>query len=188
MKVPIEISARHVHLSKDDLYKLFGKNYILKIKNQLSQPGQFAAKETLTIKNGKNIIENVRIIGPCRNISQVEISKTDAIKLKLNPPVRVSGDIDGTPGLILIGPKGKMILKKGVIIAKRHLHISPEEAKKNNLLDKQIISIKVAGERSIVYNEVIVRSRENIDKLSFQLDTDEANAGGIQNGDYGEIV
>lgn len=188
MKIPIEVSARHLHLCQDDMDKLFGKNHELEIKKNISQPGQFAAAETLTIESSGKKIEDVRIVGPIRKHSQVEISLTDAYHLDVFPPIRLSGDIEGTPGITLVGPKGKINLQNGLIVAKRHLHISPQDAQKLHLKHKDSISIKTTGERSVVFNQVIVRSKEGEDELSFQLDTDEANAAGVKNGDVGEIV
>jgi len=188
MSIPIEISARHIHLTHEDMEKLFGKNYNLKIKKDVSQPGQFAAEETLTIENNNQKIEHVRIVGPERKESQVEISLTDAYHLEVNPPVRLSGEIEGTPGITLSGPVGKIQLKKGLIIAKRHLHISPLDAGKLKLKHKDIVSVRTKGERAVIFNEVVVRSRKGKDEMSFQLDTDEANAAGVKNGDLGEII
>ena len=187
MKIPIELSARHIHLCKDDLEILFGKDYSLTVLKNISQPGQFAAKETVNISNKTNTISNVRIVGPLRDESQVEISKSDAYALKINPPIRISGEIENTPGITITGPSGEVILQKGVIIAKRHLHLSEEEAKKMNLNHKDNISINIFGERSLIFNEVIIRSRKGIDKMAFHLDTDEANAANVISGDYGEI-
>lgn len=186
-KVPIEISARHIHLSQKDLETLFGPNYKLKVKNSISQPNQFASQETLNLINQDKKIENVRIVGPIRSASQVEIAKTDAIKLGLQPPIRVSGNITGSPGITLENPinKKKLKLQEGVIIAQRHLHASEKEAKSLNLKNNQLISIKVSGERALVFNQVIVRAGKE-HRLSFQLDTDESNAAG--NPIFGEIV
>jgi putative phosphotransacetylase len=188
MRVPIEISARHIHLKKTDLELLFGKGYELKVLRDITQPGQFACRETVTIKNGINEINNVRIIGPCRDYTQVELSKTDAHNLSMDVPIKNSGEINDTPGICILGPKGRLIIKNGVIIPERHLHISPDEAKKLNLRHLQLISISISGKRSLIFNNVVVNSRQNIDKLSFQIDPDEANAADVKNGDYGEIV
>ncbi|MCD6471321.1 phosphate propanoyltransferase [bacterium] len=188
IKIPIEVSARHVHLSRKDLDKLFGKGYQLtKIKN-LSQPEQFAAKETITIKGKRGEIKNVRILGPVRQKTQVEISKTDAINLKIEAPVRLSGNLKNSGGCILIGPKGKIKLKEGVIIAWRHLHIEPKLAKKYNLKNGQFVSIKVKNtKRSLTFHNVIVRVSPKF-RLAFQIDTDEANAAGIDKFGEGELI
>lgn len=189
IKIPIEISARHLHLSQCDLDILFGRGYKLRTYIELSQPGEFAAKESITIRGPKSKYTNVRIIGPLRDETQLEISISDSYYLGIfTPPVLVSGDLKKSAGGInIIGPKGEINLKKGVIIAKRHLHISPVMAKKLNLKHLDLISIKTTSVRSIIFNNVVVRSRPNKDKLSFQIDTDEANAAGIKKGDWGEV-
>ncbi len=186
MKIPIEISARHVHLSKKDLKKIFGKDYKLKSLKKISQPGQFAAKEKVKLINKKNKLD-ARIIGPIRKKSQCEISITDAYKLKIKkiPPIRISGNLKGAPKITIKGPKGKT--KIPVIIAKRHLHLTKEQAKKLKLKNKQKISIKTKGKRSIMFNEVIVRAGDE-NYLAFQIDTDEGNAAGIKDKTFGEIV
>jgi len=186
MKIPIEISARHIHLCRKDIDILFGKNYQLQILKEISQTGQFATQETLTLINKENKIENVRIIGPERNESQVEISITDCYKLKVTPIIRISGDIKGTPGITIQGPKGKVQLKQGVIVSKRHLHISEEQNKKFNFKNNQTISIKVKGERGLIFDNVVVRLGQG-NNLSFQIDTDEANSAGIIGKGEGEI-
>jgi putative phosphotransacetylase len=186
-KVPIETSARHIHLSQKDLENLFGQNYELKVKYMLSQPNQFAAQETLTLINKDKKMENVRITGPARGKTQIELAKTDAIKLNLQPPTKVSGDIKGSLGIIienLINNK-KIKINEGVIIAQRHLHLSEQEAKDFNLKNNQVISIKVSGERALIFNNVIVRAGKE-HSLSFQIDTDESNAAG--NPSSGEII
>lgn len=186
--VPIEVSARHVHLSKKDLAKLFGKNYLLKRYKNLSQPGQFAAKETVDIMFGTRRINNVRVLGPERNETQLEISLSDCHKLGIKVPVRRSGDLIESAGLTVIGPKGKIDLHRGVIVAARHLHIEPKLAQKYNIKDKQTVAIGISGPRAIIFNKVLVRSRNNIDKLSFQVDVDEANAAGISKNTTGELI
>lgn len=185
MKIPVEISARHIHLSQEDFEKLFGKSSQMSILSKISQPGQFAAKETLTISNGNNKIQNVRIVGPARKKSYAEISKTDAYKLKINPPVRVSGDLENTPKITVTNKNKK--IKISVIISKRHLHVSEEQAKQLGLENKQIISIKTKGERGLIFDNVVVRAGPG-NWLAFQLDTDEGNAAGIQGKTFGEII
>lgn len=188
IKIPIEVSARHVHLAKKDLDKLFGKNYRLTKLRNLSQPGEFAAKETVEIKGNKGEIKNVRIVGPVRQKTQVEISKTDAINLKINAPVRLSGDLKKSGSCTLIGPKGKIKLKEGVIIAHRHLHIEPKLAKKYNLKNGQFVSIKVKNTiRSLTFHNVIVRISPKF-RLAFHIDTDEANAVGIKKHGTGILL
>lgn len=190
MKIPIEVSARHIHLSQQDLDILFGKNYQLQKEKDLLQPRQFAAKETVKIIGKKNSFDNVRIIGPVRSQTQLEITITDSYFLGINPPgVKISGDLaDSTGGLEIVGKIEKIKLEKGIIVAKRHLHIEPDKAKKINIKDGDEISIEIIGIRSVIFNQVVVRSKADIDALSFQLDTDEANASGVKTGDFGEIV
>jgi len=188
IKIPIEISARHIHLSRADLDILFGKNYQLTIKKEISQPGQFSAEEQVEIQGSKGTIEKVRIVGPLRKNTQVELSITDCYKLGIDPIIKASGDIQNTSVALIIGPVGKVKLSTGVIVSQRHLHIEPTLAKNNNLKDLQVISIKTSGQRSVIFNNVIVRSREGIDTLSFMLDTDEANAAGIVDNQFGEII
>lgn len=184
MKVPIEISARHIHLSQKDHDVLFGKNYQLKEYKKISQPSQFSAQETVSVQGPKQTLQNVRIVGPIRLQTQLELSKTDAYNLGIDPLIRVSGDLQGTTGgVTIIGPNGQINLSSGIIIAQRHLHIEPELAEKFNLQHGQIISIKTSGQRSIVFNEVVIRSRQDQDSLALHLDTDEANAAGVKNGE-----
>lgn len=186
-RIPVGVSNRHIHLSEEDLARLFGENYQLEVLKPLSQPGQFAAKETVTIQGPKNSIEKVRILGPVRGMTQVEVSRTDCYFLGIDAPVRMSGDIEGTPGIIIIGPKGKIEIPKGVIVAKRHVHFSPEEAERFGVKDKQKIRLRVPGERGLIFDEVIARVHPNF-RLDCHLDTDEANAAGLKNGDFVELV
>ena len=186
-KILTEVSIRHVHLAEKDFKKLFGDNYKLHPLKDLSQPGQFAAKETVDLINKGREIKNVRILGPLRKETQVELALTDAYHLKINPPLRMSGDLEGTPGIKIRGPKGTITLKKGVIIAKRHLHISIEQAKKLKLKNGQKIKIKIPGERNLTFGEIIVRVSDKYD-LAFHIDSDEGNAAGINGKTYGEIV
>lgn len=186
VKVQVEISARHIHLSKEDFEKLFGKNKKLEPVKKLSQPGEFASKNKVEIINGKGKL-NARILGPLREHSQAEVSLTDAYTLKLNPlpKVRLSGDIHGTTNVTVKGPKSK--IKIPAIIAQRHLHCSEEQAKKLKLKEHQIISVKINGQRKITFHNVLVRISKKYD-LAIHLDTDEANAAGISEKTFGEIV
>lgn len=186
-KILIEVSARHIHLSQDDLEILFGNGYELSEYKKLSQTGEFAAEEKLVIVGPKSKIKGVRIIGPVRTDTQVEVSKTDGHKLGVIPPVRVSGDIKGTPGIKIIGPGGEVELEKGLILTQRHIHMSEADANKYNVHNQQEVSVKVEGERELIFNKVIVRVKDNFN-TSFQIDTDEANAGLINNGDSGELI
>ncbi len=186
-RIPIEISARHIHLSQKDIDILFGENYQLKKFKDLTESPEFAAQETLDIfYNGKRI-SGVRIIGPSRNETQVEISLTDAINLGLNPPIKVSGDLEGTPGLVLIGSRGKVELKKGVIIAWRHIHCNPHEAEKLGFKDRMMVSVKCGGDKGLTFHNVIIRVDQD-DKLCMHLDTDEGNAAGIIKRGEGELI
>jgi putative phosphotransacetylase len=188
MKVPIEISARHIHLSKEDCEKILGGVCIFNYKKALSQHGQYAAEETIDLVNGDRIIKNVRVLGPPREETQVEIAQSDAFALHLmNVPLRLSGDTADTPGITLRGEKGDIEIKKGVIIAKRHMHISTTQAKEAGLHDGQAVQIKIPGERGIIFENVIVRVRDDFE-LAVHLDTDEANAAGVTMGTIGEII
>jgi putative phosphotransacetylase len=181
MKVLVEVSNRHVHLSEKHVKTLFGE---LHLKKDLSQPGQFAAEETVNLINGERIIKNVRILGPGRDQTQVEISTTDAINLKIEPILRMSGDLKNTPGITIEGPNGKIKLNEGVIIAQRHLHTTPKDATKMSLKNNQKISVDVG---SVIFKNVVVRISENY-KTAVHLDTDEGNAAGIKFNAKGTII
>ncbi len=182
------VSNRHVHLSREDLDLLFGKGYALTPTKDLGQPGQFACKEMVTIVGPKGSIENVRILGPERKDTQIEISLTDAFKLGVMPPVRDSGDIEGTPGITIIGPNGKLEKEKGVIIAKRHVHMHPSDAEKFGVKDKDIVKVIVEkGDRRLIFDDVLIRVSEKF-ALEFHVDTDEANAALLKTGDIVYIV
>lgn len=187
IKIPVEVSARHCHLAKQDLEKLFGEGYEFKKIKQLSQPSDFACEETVSIKNYSNVLENIRIVGPLREQTQVEISKTDAFKLGANPPIRLSGDLKNSDGVILAGPAGEVELKEGLIVAKRHLHCATDEAKKLGLKNGDVISVKISGERPVIFENVIVRIRGDY-KLCMQIDTDEGNACGLDKKGEGIIL
>jgi putative phosphotransacetylase len=186
-KTLVEISARHIHLSEKDFEKLFGKNKTLAPIKKLSQIGEFASEEKVTLMNKDKKINDVRILGPFRKNSQAEISLTDAYHLKLNPlpKVKVSGDLANATKILVKGPKSS--IKIPVIIAKRHLHCSIEEAKKLKLKNNQKVSVKIFGERELIFKEVVVRIAENF-RLSLHLDTDEGNAAGIMGKTFGEII
>lgn len=186
-KIPIGVSARHVHLAQAEVEQLFGENYQLTPKFELSQPGQFAAEETVVIAGPKGSIERVRILGPARSLSQVEVSWTDAMKLGLKPPLRISGDIQGSSPVTLIGPKGSVVLNEGLIIAQAHIHMSPADSARFQVVDGQSVQIKVEGIRPIILSNVVIRVSERY-RLEMHIDTDEANAGLIQQGTLAEIV
>jgi len=180
--VPVGVSNRHIHLSAEHVEILFGKGYELTPMKDLSQPGQFACKETLTIV-GPSLrpIENVRVLGPVRSASQVEISRTDSFTLKVKPPVRESGDIAGSAPVTIIGPKGVVTLKEGCIIANRHIHMSLEEGAAFGLKDGDYVDVEVNGERRTKFYDVQVRVNKAF-SLEMHIDTDDANAAGIGNG------
>ncbi|MFH1656764.1 MAG: phosphate propanoyltransferase [Candidatus Nealsonbacteria bacterium] len=187
MYIPIEISAKHIHLCQRDLDKLFGRGYKLKKLRNLTLPKEYACKEVLDIKIEKKVLERVRVVGPVRENTQAEISMTDAVKLGINPPINESGDLRNSVGAILIGPKGKVKIKKGVIVAWRHIHCNSKEAEKLGIRNKQLISVEVKGKRAITFHNIIVRIKDNY-KLSMHLDTDEGNAGGINKKTKGILL
>lgn len=179
-KVIIETSARHVHVTKEDLETLFGKGYTLTPKKDLSQPGQFACAERVTLVGPKNELKNVSILGPERNATQVEVSLTDARTLGVTALVRESGDIEGTEGITLVGPAGQVTLTKGVIAAKRHIHLDPKTAEEFSLSDKQIVNVEVKTEdRSLVFGDVVIRVSASY-APAMHIDTDESNAAAIK--------
>lgn len=185
--VPAAVSNRHVHLCRADIDRLFGAGYQLTPVKPLSQPGQFAAKETITLYGPKGSIAGIRVLGPERSDTQIEISVTDSFKLGIKPVVRMSGKVEGTPGGRMETAFGSAELAQGVMVSARHLHLSARQAEQLNLKDGQVISLKSTGERAIVLENVIVRSGEGHD-LEVHLDMDEANAAIIRNGDLMEIV
>lgn len=187
-KVLVETSARHAHVSEADLAILFGEGYELTVKKMLSQPGQFASNERVTVVGPKGELAGVSILGPVRKSTQVELALTDARKIGLIAPVRESGDIANTPGCKLIGPKGEVEITEGVIAAKRHIHFTPADAAEAGVQDKQVVSVKVDTDgRSLVFGDVVVRVNENF-AAAMHIDTDESNAAGCAGVVYGEIV
>lgn len=185
-EIPIAVSARHVHLSKKDLAILFGEAYTLHKRKDLSQPNQFAAEETVTIAGTKEAIYNVRILGPLRNQSQVEISRTDAIKLGVRPPIRQSGNLTDTSPITLIGPKGSLYLHEGLIIAQAHIHMHPTDAERFDVQDGQFVRVNLRTERPITFEKVLIRVSPSY-RLEMHIDTDEANAGMVQSGQFGTL-
>ncbi len=187
LKVPVGVSNRHLHLSQSDLEVLFGEGYQLSEMKPLSQPGQYAAQETVKVIGPKGSFPKVRILGPVRPRTQVEISKTDSFVLGVTPPIRDSGDINGSAAIILEGPQGRVELKEGLIIAQRHLHMHTDEAASLGLKDKEWISIKLEGERALTFDRVLVRAHPQFAR-DLHIDIDEANAAGVVTGDGGVIV
>ena len=173
-KIPVGVSNRHIHLTRQDLDLLFGKGY---------EPGQFAANETVTIRGAKGEFEKVRILGPLRKKTQVEISMTDSFRLGVKAPIKESGKIEGTPGIEIIGPKGNIIIDQGTIVALRHIHMTNAQAKSMGVVDGQFVDVQVYGQRKATISKVLIRVSDSF-VLEMHLDTDEANAVGIKNGDF----
>lgn len=186
-KILIETSARHVHLCQEDLETLFGKGAQLTCKKELSQPGQFACNERVTLVGPKKELANVSILGPVRPKTQVEVSYTDARTLGVSAPLRESGDVAGTPGLKLVGPAGDVEIAEGVIVAKRHIHMTPEDAANYGVENGQIVSVKVESERSAVLGDVVIRVSPKF-SLAMHIDTDEANGAAAFGACYGELI
>ena len=185
--IPVGVSSRHVHLSAADLATLYGTGHSLQKQRDLSQPGQYAAMETVTLVGPKGCLERVRVLGPLRERTQVEISRSDAIHLGLNPPVRESGNLDGTLGVTIVGPQGPVPLREGLIVARRHIHMSPAEAEGFGLKDGENVRILAGQERNLVFDQVTVRVKPGF-ALELHLDTDEANAAGLGNGDTARLL
>ena len=180
MKIKVGVSNRHVHLTKEDYVALFCSD-VIEVRNPLNQPGEFASNSTVTIKSESGrILENVRILGPFREYSQVEVSKTDAIYLKLNPPVRKSGDVGGSAPITIIGPKGELNLKEGLIIANRHLHLDNDMARELGLVDNQVINVNINTEKKGSIEVIAKVTKEAY--FEIHLDTDDANGFLIENG------
>ena len=187
-KIPVGISARHLHISQEHLDMLYGKGHQLKPVKDLGQPGQFACEETVDLVTEKGSFKKVRILGPVRPKTQIELALTDAMKLGLKIPVRDSGDHSGSPGLTLVGPKGEVKLEAGVIAACRHIHMTPADAAAYGVKDKEFVSVRVGdADRCLVFDKVLVRVHDSF-ALEMHLDTDEANAAAARNGDAVEIV
>ncbi len=185
--VPVGISNRHIHLSKSDLERLFGAGYSLTIKKALSQPGEFACEEVLDIKVGERMIKGVRVLGPTRRQTQVEVSASDARRLRTKAPVRASGDLAGSAPVTIIGPKGSIDLSEGLIIANRHIHLTSSDAAKYGIRDKDIISVRWNGEKGGVLDGVCCRVNENY-SYEMHIDTDDASAFMLNNGDQLEMI
>lgn len=187
MQIPVGVSNRHIHLSPEHVEALFGGGYSLAPMRELSQKGQFAAQETVTLIGPKGFIQNVRILGPSRGVSQVEISRTDGFLLGVHPPVRLSGQIEDTPGITVVGAKGTVILQEGLIVAKNHVHMSPEEAATFEVAHGDRIIVQTLGDRPLLFADVIVRVSDRF-SLDFHIDTDEANAACLNTGDLVRMI
>lgn len=186
-EIIVETSARHVHLKQEDIEILFGKGHTLTPKKDLSQPGQFACEERVEVVGPKKSIANVIILGPARPESQVEVSLTDARTLGVNAMIRESGDIEGTEGCKIVGPCGEVVLDKGVIAAKRHLHLTPADAEEIGVVNKQIVKVKINGSRPLIFDDVVVRVSDKFARF-MHIDTDEANAAGATPNIVGEVI
>ena len=183
--IPLEASGRHVHVTKEQAMILFGHG--LTPKRPLSQPGQYLSNERLTVKGPKGEFQNVAVLGPERKEAQVEISLTDARTLGVTPPIRPSGDVANSPGCVLIGPKGTVTIPQGIIAAQRHIHMTPEDASRFHVTDKQVVSLKTFTSRPVVFEDVLVRVSKDY-ATYVHLDYDEANACGFHDGDLGRIL
>lgn len=184
--VPIGISNRHIHLSQEHIEQLFGKGHTLTKTKDLSQPGQFACEETVTLIGPKGSMPGVRVLGPARNASQVELAATDTFKLGVKPPVRDSGKLEGSPGIEVEGPVGKVHLDQGVIIAARHIHMTPEQAAEHSLKDGDHVQVRISGVRGGILEHVLIRVSANY-ALDMHIDTDEGNAFGLTTGMQAEV-
>lgn len=185
--VPIGVSNRHIHLSAEDLEALFGSGHELHPEKMLRQPGHFAAAEKVDVVGPKSTIKGVRVLGPLRSQTQLELSLTDARVLGVEIPIRESGKLNDTPGIELVGPAGSVQISSGAIAAQRHVHLSPEQAKEAGVKSGQFVRLRIPGERGLVFENVLVRSGEGHEK-EVHLDTDEANAAGLKNGMEVEIL
>ncbi len=185
--VPVGLSNRHIHLTKEHLDILFGEGYKLTKMKDLSQPGQYAANEKVDVVGPKGTLKGVRILGPTRKETQIEISLTDSFVLGVTPPVRDSGDLTDSPGSKIIGPKGEVTIDKGIIAAARHIHMHTSDAENFGVTDKEIVSVKVEGKRGLVFNNVLVRVHKEY-ALEMHVDIDEGNAAGLKNGSMVELL
>jgi putative phosphotransacetylase len=186
-KVEVGISNKHLHLSQADVELLFGKGHQLTPIKELKQPGQYAAEEKVDVIGPKGKISGLRVIGPARPETQIEISLTDSRMLGINPPIRQSGNLKDTPGAKIIGPAGEVDLDHGIIVALRHIHLSPSEAASASVKDGELVDVNTYGTRPLIFEDVIVRSGDAHAK-EFHVDTDEANAAGLSNNDLVDII
>jgi acetate kinase len=182
----VEVSAHHIHLTQEHVEALFGQGHQLTKHADLSQPGQYACKEQLAIVGPKGRIERVRVLGPARRYTQIEIAMTEQFKLGVAPPIRESGDIADTPGCTLESPAGSVTVDRGVICALRHVHMTPEDALRYGVRDKSFVRVRIAGDRELVFGDVLVRVDPNF-ALAMHIDTDEANAANVKTGAQGYI-
>jgi putative phosphotransacetylase len=185
--VPVGLSNRHIHVNEADLYVLFGEGYELKKFKDLSQPGQYAAEEKVDVVGTKGTLKGVRILGPVRKETQIEISLADGFVLGITPPVRDSGDLIDSPGVKIAGPKGEVVIEKGVIAAARHIHMHTSDAENFGVVDKEVVSVKVEGKRGLVFDNVLVRVNKEY-ALEMHVDVEEGNAAGLKNGSMVELL
>ena len=187
MMLPIALSNKHLHVSQEHLETLFGKGYELTKMKDLSQPGQYACEEKVDIVGPKGTFIGVRILGPVRPETQIEISISDGFKLGIQAPLRDSGKTEGTPGAKIVGPKGEVTIDKGIIVASRHIHMYTDDAEEFGVKDKDIVSVKVEGPRGLIFNNVLVRVHPEF-ALEMHVDVEEGNAGGIKNGQMVALI
>lgn len=188
IRIPIAVSARHAHLSQATIEQVFGIGHRLRPRTWLSQTGQFAAQETVSLVGPKGRLDNVRVMGPPRDRDQIELSRTDETILGIEAPVRLSGDLTSTPGIIVEGPAGRRSLQNGVISARRHIHMNPQDADRLGVRDGQTVQVRIdSSDRDLTFGDVTVRVRPDF-RLELHLDTDEANAAGIVNGAWAELL
>jgi putative phosphotransacetylase len=187
-KIPVGVSARHAHVTQAHLEILYGEGHQLTVHTPLYQPGAFAAKETVTIVGRRmRAIEDVRILGPVRDYSQVELARTDAIRLGLDPPIRDSGDVAGSEPIVLIGPKGSIALKEGAICATRHIHMTPQYAESFGIREDHLLKVRIPGERALTFENIRPKISPGY-VLQMHLDTDDSNAAGLRGGEAVEIL
>ncbi len=186
--IPVEVSNHHVHLTRDSLDILYGKGYELTKLRDLSQPGEFASNERVSIVGANmRVIEKVRILGPLREYTQAELSITDGFFLGLDLPTRISGNIESSPPIVIIGPKGVLTLSEGALRAARHIHMTPEDAESYQVKNNDRVNVEVSGVHGVIYKDVVIRVSQN-SKLAFHLDTDEANAGNVKGTTFARIL
>jgi len=186
--IPLSVSGRHIHMTREVLESLFGKGHELEVYRKLSQPGEFAATEQVTMVGPSGrAIEKVRVLGPPRKFTQVELSRSDGMRLGLDLPVRRTGDLSGSPGITVIGPAGTVVLSHGAICATRHVHMTEEDARTFGLRDGQIVRARFGGERGLTFDNVLIRVSDRF-ALDFHLDTDDSNSAGIDTGCFAEII
>jgi len=186
-EVKLGISARHIHVSQGDLEKLFGVGVVLHPFKDLGQPGQYACEERIDIVGPKGSLQGLRILGPVRKQTQIELAPADARKIGLNPPLRDSGDLAGTPGIDIVGPNGQVAISEGVIIASRHIHLDTATAAKLQLQDKALVKVRIKGKRCVVLEDVLIRVRDDF-MPEMHIDTDEGNACMVENDDMVEVI